>query len=217
LLEAVWLIIIFLMDQNSFDLDRFLQNHKLTIILALFGLILLGTGFLIFQKMFSEEPKMEFIRSADVRQGEEEIILADIAGAVLKPGVYELKFGSRVNDLLVLAGGLSLDADRDWVAKNLNLAQKVIDGAKIYIPKTGETNPSNFSNPSFSSNSSDILSKININTATIPELDTLWGIGEATARKIVAGRPYQKIEDLVNKSVITTSVFERIKDRITVF
>ncbi len=202
------------MENNSFDLDSFLQKYKYPLAFFLFGLILLGTGFLIFQKLFSEEPKMEFIQSADNGQKEEEIILADIAGAVLKPGVYELKFGSRVNDLLVLAGGLSLDADRDWVAKNLNLAQKLNDGTKIYIPKTGESNPSN---PSFSSNSSDILSRININTATIPELDTLWGIGEATARKIVAGRPYQKIEDLVNKSVITTSVFERIKDRITVF
>lgn len=216
MLEAVWLIIIFLMDQNSFDLDRFLQNHKLTIILALFGLILLGTGFLIFQKMFSEEPKMEFIRSADVGQGEEQVILADIAGAVLKPGVYELKFGSRVNDLLVLAGGLALDADRDWVAKNLNLAQKLNDGAKIYIPEKEEVGNGK---PEAGSGSrgENWETRININTATIPELDTLWGIGEATARKIVAGRPYQKIEDLINKSVITTSVFERIKDRITVF
>ena len=194
--------------------DLYLQKHKFPLFFGLFGLILLGAGIFLFQKFFYQEPEMEFIQSANSEEAK--IILADIAGAVLKPGVYELKIGSRINDLLILAGGLAADADREWVEKNLNLAQKLSDGAKVYIPKAGEVRSGKLEVGS-GSGSENWGTKININSATIPELDTLWGIGEATARKIVAGRPYQKIEDLVNKSVVTTGVFERIKDRITVY
>ena len=66
-------------------------------------------------------------------------LVADVAGAVIKPGVYELKAGARINEALIAAGGLGEAADREWVEKNLNLAAKVTDGQKIYIPSEGET------------------------------------------------------------------------------
>jgi len=59
--------------------------------------------------------------------------------------------------------------------------------------------------------------KININTASEAELDMLWGIGPATAQKVISGRPYQKTEDLLNKKIVKTNVWEEIKDKISVY
>lgn len=140
-------------------------------------------------------------------------IAVDVGGAVIKPGVYELKIGARVNDVLIISGGLSVEADRDWVEKNLNLAAKVTDGQKIYIPSKGETNQDE---PLYKG-SSFVTDKININTATIAELDSLWGVGEATARKIVDNRPYGAVEELLTKKSVKGNVYEAIKDNVSVY
>ncbi len=139
-------------------------------------------------------------------------IAVDVGGAVIKPGVYELKVGARINDALIAAGGLGEEADREWVEKNLNLAQKVTDGQKIYIPSQEESNTNKVS-PSF--NKGETFVKIN--TASAAELDTLWGVGPATAQKIISGRPYSNIEDLLTKKIIKSNVYETIKDKISLY
>ena len=126
--------------------------------------------------------------------------------------------------MLVAAGGLSQTADRVWVARYLNLAQAVPDGAKIYIPRQNEE----ISNAQFSisKNSGEVSGVtigpnqsglVNINTASASELDELWGIGEKRAADIIANRPYQTSEELVSKAGIPKNVYERIKDKIAVF
>lgn len=214
------------METSGFDFDSFLQKYKLPLIFSLFGLILLGLGVLTIKKLFPEESKVEissesnstgiFSGQNSAQSPQEAKIFVDIAGAVIKSGVYELEIGSRINDLLILAGGLSEKADRDWVAKNINLAQKLFDGAKIFIPKLGDSSPSNHSGSSNLSNPS-LQNKINLNTATVTELDTLWGIGEVTAKKIIEGRPFQKPEDLLYKKIVKSNVWEKIKDLVTVY
>jgi len=135
-------------------------------------------------------------------------LVVEISGEIQKPGVYNLTSGSRINDLLIAAGGLSVNADRDWVVKNVNLAQKLTDGAKIFIPAVGENSQTD---------NQAVEGKININTASEAELDMLWGIGPATAQKVISGRPYQKTEDLLNKKIVKTNVWEEIKDKISVY
>jgi DNA uptake protein ComE-like DNA-binding protein len=76
--------------------------------------------------------------SAKSDSSEAKTILVDMEGAVVKSGVYKLPDNSRVQDGLVAAGGLSAQADRKYIAKNLNLAIKLSDGVKIYIPSLGE-------------------------------------------------------------------------------
>lgn len=137
-------------------------------------------------------------------------IFVDIGGAVIKPGIFRFPPESRVNDLLVAAGGLAADADRDWVSQNLNLARKLTDGEKIYIPFQGKTVEDS------SSLRKGESSLININTASLAELDTLWGVGPVTAQKIIDNRPYAKIEDLLDKKIIKSNVYEAIKDQVSV-
>ena len=203
------------------NLDSFFEKYKFPLILGLIGLIFLGAGVLIFKIFLENEPKVE-ISSESNLTGEissefPQKITVDIAGAVLKPGLYELPVGSRINDLLILAGGLSAQADRDWVAKNLNLAQKLVDGTKIYVPRKGEVGGEKVEvGREVGSEGWDEV-KININTASQKELETLWGIGPATAEKIIAGRPYQNINELVTKKIVKSNVWEAIKDKISVY
>jgi competence protein ComEA len=150
-----------------------------------------------------------------------EQITVDIEGAVLRPGVYKLPKDARAQDVLIKAGGMSEKADRVQVAKALNLASKLIDGGKIYIPFVGDTlavSQSGVSGGAGQSVMGDSTSGlININSASPNELDTLSGVGPATAEKIISNRPYEKIEDLVSKKAVGQAVFDKIKDKISVY
>ncbi len=201
--------------------ENFLEKNKLSIGLLIVGVILLGAGILGFKiiNFSSNQPKVEILGS----ETEEKIlgkVVAEASGEVQKPGIYELEVGSRVNDLLIIAGGLSANADRDWVAKNVNMAAKLQDGAKLYIPKAGViTGEVSSSKQPASPRGEQVASedKININTASESELDTLWGVGPATAKKIIEGRQYQRTEELLEKKIVKSNVWSEIKDKITVY
>lgn len=141
------------------------------------------------------------------------LIYVDVEGAVVSPGVYKLNYGSIIQDALVSSKGLSADADRDYVSKNINLAGKLTDGAKIYIPAIGETPQEQETGQS----GQEASGLININNATGELLDSLPGVGPVTSQKIIENRPYQTIDDLQNKKVVSAKVFSQIKDKITVY
>jgi len=203
------------------DWEGVIEKYKIQLGIVLGGLILLGLGVIFFRLNSADKPKIEII-SSDSSQGAATIFV-DIQGAVEKPGVYELPANSRINDLLIRAGGLSAEADREWVSKNINLAQKLQDGVKIYIPSQKEVRQ--FGGPALSTTaggevagiSGTIAGKININTASQAQLESLWGIGEKRAADIIANRPYQSIEELVTKAKIPKSVVEKIKEKITIY
>ena len=194
------------MDEiGGFDFDGFVNKYKWQITLVFLGLILAGLGVLGTNFLTNEEEGIEIISEGSQEAGE---IFVDIQGAVGEPGVYELASASRVNDLLIKAGGLSSEADREWAAKNLNLAQKLEDGVKIYVPKEGESEKIA---------GAKTAGKININTASLNELDTLPGIGQAYAQRIIDNRPYQKVDDLLKVTGIGPKTLEKIKDEISVY
>ena len=154
------------------------------------------------------------MRSFDDAQDKE--IFVDVSGAVIKPGLYQLAADARVNDALAAAGGLDEAADREWFAKNINLAQKVEDGAKIFIPTISETSSENLGVGGGAAGET-VTGKVNVNTATAAELDLLWGIGPATAEKIIANRPYSSVEELLDKKVLKSNVYETNRDKLTVY
>jgi competence protein ComEA len=137
-------------------------------------------------------------------------ITVDIAGAVEKPGVYTLKDGTRMAEAIEKAGGFTSFADTEWISKTANMAVKLSDAAKIYIPQKGEK----MTNVLGSDTQSGV---ININSATESELDKLSGVGPVTAQKIIDGRPYSNLSDLVAKKILTQKAFDKIKDQISVF
>ena len=132
-------------------------------------------------------------------------ISVHINGSVVSPGVYDLPKGSRVVDAINAAGGFLPVAD----SENINLAAIVEDGSRIDIAKRSN----------YASGGND-TNRININTATLDELDTLPGVGPSTAQAIIDHRRqfgnFQRTDQLTDVSGIGPATYERIKDLITV-
>lgn len=194
-----------------------IRKNLLPIVLGLAGLIFFVYGLISLSGSSGSSDDITFSQSqASENKKTSAKIKVDIEGAVVKPGVYSLNADSRIQDALVASSGLSEEADRNWISKNLNLAAKLSDGVKIYIPKAGE-NVNTDSMGSTGSNVSGQSANININSASATELDTLYGVGPVTAQKIISNRPYSAIEELVSKKAVSSKVFEQIKDKITIY
>lgn len=145
-----------------------------------------------------------------------------VSGEVAHPAVYYLDEGSRVADAVAAAGGFTDGAATDA----LNLARPLVDGEQVAVPAQGSAEASPSSAP-FDGGSGATASKaaagtgrVNINTADAAALQTLNGVGEATAKKIVADReangPFKTIEDLKRVSGIGDKKFENLRDSICV-
>lgn len=188
------------------------QEYKIELIIVSFGLILILTGsvFLLFNSKNNPDSEVKIIQLDEAENNSN--IFVDIGGAVKVPGVYKLKAGDRIAQAIEVAGGLRTDADGNWVSKNLNLAAKLSDGMKIYVPFAGET----FSPPADVGVSSGVAA-VNINTASQKELESLPAIGPVTAAKIINNRPYFSVDDLVKRKVVSQSTYDKIKDKITIF
>ena len=147
-------------------------------------------------------------------------IMVDVEGAVTSPGVYTLPVGCRVADAVAKAGGFSSSSDTLWITKNLNQAQKISDGTKLYIPTKGEVVVKEANVFGVSSGGvvvgSSAHGQTNLNRASKSELEGLYRIGPVTADKIINNRPYQTIEELLSKKVVSQSVFDAIKEEITI-
>ena len=200
------------------------KKYPLIVIFATVGLMFFIYGLISLLASNSTDSAIIFEEdSTDFRQGlnstasaSHRSIFVDVEGAVVHPGVYRIDGDPRLKDALIAASGLSSDADRSWVAKNLNLAQKLTDGAKVYVPNKSQS--ANLKTQNYSgSDISNSSSQININTASISELEALPGIGKVTAQKIVDNKPYSDIQELLSKKVVGNAVFEKIKDRIIVY
>lgn len=155
-------------------------------------------------------------------------IYVDVKGSVKKPGVYQVKSDSIINDVIKMAGGFTKNA----YTKNINLSQKVKDEMVIYVFSKTEitkeeikndvsctTQVINYDNCIKEDNDSKTSSLVNINTASKEELMNISGIGASKADLIITYRestPFSKIEDIMNVSGIGESLFEKIKKYITV-
>lgn len=167
------------------------------------------------------ENATEEIVSNEEEKEEKEIII-HITGAVQTEGIVKIKEGDRIKDAIENAGGLAIDADLTEV----NLAYVLKDGQKIYIPRISDTeeeiiiNEENGASVIVDAGVENVNIKININTATLVELQTLSGIGEGTAQKIIEYRQlngrFNTIEDIKNVSGIGDAKFEAIKESICV-
>ncbi len=173
---------------------------KKEVYIAAIGILLLGSGVLwYFYDHYNPSPVQVISKATPTKE-----IMVDIQGEIVSPGVYKMNIGDRVSDLLDKAGGLTESADSKWVEINLNRAKKVSDGEKVFIPRAGEQG-------------SRRAGGININAATQAELESIAGIGPATATKIITGRPYQELTDLVSKKIISAKLYTQIKDQLSLW
>lgn len=146
-----------------------------------------------------------------------------VSGAVQKPGLYQLAAGARLGDALALAGGLAANANDALV----NQAELLFDGAHLYIPEVGAAPAAEapvavlsgapragpVGNPAGEGNTGGL---VNLNTATLEQLDSLPGVGPSKAQAIVENRPYASADDLERVPGIGASTIEQLRPLVTV-
>lgn len=217
-----------------------LQEYKTYLIIAaiILGLIAFNIYTLTLVKYEDDDEEIVTIESKEKKPSK---IKVDVKGQINAPGVYELDEGSRVNDLINKAGGITKTADTSII----NLSKKLDDEMVIIIyskeeanklkegnfktitdicPKVNDACPTNelktINEESKKENKeSSPNSKISINNASEKELQTLTGIGQSKAKAIIKYREevgnFKTIQDIKNVSGIGDSAFEKIKDQIT--
>ncbi|MFH1648884.1 MAG: ComEA family DNA-binding protein [Patescibacteria group bacterium] len=156
-------------------------------------------------------------------EGSDKKVVVDISGAVQDPGLYKVSSNLRVGELVDIAGGFNTNASAIWISRNLNLAQEISDAQKFYIPFEWDTYVAESynvvslksSSASTTSNTGTGNSAINVNNASIEDLDELPGIGPVSAQKIMDNRSYSSLEEFKTKSGLGESVVEKIEDLIS--
>jgi len=162
----------------------------------------------------SSDPASSDPASSDPASSTGAIILVHVLGAVRRPGLFELGAGARVIDAVAAAGGLTEAAD----PAGANLARRLSDGEQLYLPQLGEVPPVA---PQASGQGSGVASgqKVNLNTATVAELETLPRIGPMMAQRIIdfreANGHFATVDDLRSVTGIGDKTFDGLKDLIT--
>lgn len=210
------------------ELIEKIKEYKIIVICAGLGLVL-GGFFLLkpvaqtpakesnLQSEVIAIPKDSTDEKEDGNQKEEvveqDLITVDVKGAVKSPGIYDLPVGSRINDAVQKAGGLTDNADN----KSINLAQKISDEALVYVPTKEEaTSQATQSNASNSKENK----KVNLNKASLEELKQVKGLGAKRAQDIIDHRDsngkFKSVDELKKVSGIGAKTIEKLKEYVTV-
>lgn len=221
---------------------RFLKKYKYVITIFLFMLIIF---YIVFIKVNLKSKEKNLVDDQvvinEVEKVEvdlkDDLVYVDIKGAVKKPGVYKINSDKKIIDVITMAGGLMENANTD----NINLSKKVTDEMVIIIYTNEEVKNSNIVdtvikvidkecvcpniqndgciNTEINDSITNVNKTININTATLEELMSINGLGEAKAKAIIKYREengyFKIIDDLLNVSGIGEALFEKIKEYIT--
>ena len=186
-------------------------RHRTVLSATLLGAVLVSLAVLLVRRpepprIVVQQPATRVAASPPVPA----LLVVHLSGEVIMPGVYQLPVGARIDDALKAAGGPTDSGD----IQRLNLAARLADGQQIVVPKRN--------NPilaTFSASPSPTPGRLNLNVASVAELDQLPGVGPVTAQRIVAYReqhgPFISVEQLREAKLVNAPTFERIKELVT--
>jgi competence protein ComEA len=146
-------------------------------------------------------------------------LIVDVQGAVVRPGIVHLPGGSRVADAIGAAGGYGPRVAADRVGQVLNLAALVKDGDQVIVPSRDDRPPAGATAPGSATGNGGNGGPVDLNRATVAELDELPGIGPVTAAKIVSARDEQafaSVDDLRTRKILGAATFDKVKDLVVV-
>jgi competence protein ComEA len=158
------------------------------------------------------------VRPESSAAGGKELVV-DVQGAVVRPGVIHLPGGSRIGDAIAAAGGFGPRVAADRVGRELNLAAALRDGDQVVVPSRDDPGPVTGSGGPGRSSAPSTSGPIDLNRATVSELDALPGIGPVTANKIVSAReeqPFTAVDELRSRKIVGAATFDKIKDLVAV-
>ena len=213
------------------ELIEKIKEYKIIVICAIFGMVLGGffllkpvaqtpakesnlqTEVTTVSKDSASEKEEKSQKSEAEEVVEKDLITVDVKGAVKSPGIYDLPVGSRINDAVQKAGGLTDNAD----SKSINLAQKISDEALVYVPTKEEaTSQEAHSNASNTKENK----KVNLNKASLEELKQVKGLGAKRAQDIIDHREsngkFKSVDELKKVSGIGAKTIEKLKEYVTV-
>ena len=146
------------------------------------------------------------------------MLVVEVGGAVLRPGVYRLPAGSRVADAVAAAGGYAPRVDAEAADRELNLAAPLADGQEVHVPRRGETAAVGGGGADGGAGSSPAAAGglVDLNHASAEALDALPGIGPATAAKIIAARPFASVDELGTRKVVGAAALAKIRALVRV-
>lgn len=213
-------------DQSRFSVGRKRAVAIVGIVVVLLAICIAVTvslcsvegGFEVARADAAEEESQASDSSQDVSTVQ---ICVDVAGCVNAPQICYLKEGSRVADAIAAAGGFTDNA----ATSSINQARVLVDGEQLYVPSTEEvTSAQGAGSAGVASSAAGVVGadsgKVNINTADVSQLQTISGIGESKAKKIIAYRdangPFASVDDLVNVSGIGEKTLESIRESICI-
>ena len=207
------------------ELIEKIKEYKIIVICASLGMVL--GGFFLLKPLAQTPDKKSNLQTEvttvskdekeDKNQKEEvveqDLITVDVKGAVKSPGIYDLPVGSRINDAVQKAGGLTDNAD----SKSINLAQRISDEALVYVPTKEEaTSQEAHSNASNTKENK----KVNLNKASLEELKQVKGLGAKRAQDIIDHREsngkFKSVDELKKVSGIGAKTIEKLKEYVTV-
>ncbi|MCJ7509538.1 MAG: helix-hairpin-helix domain-containing protein [Dehalococcoidia bacterium] len=190
---------------RGYSLLASLERYRWLVIGLMAAPLLIGIGVLVDRQLQGPQPLV--INLGETPPASE--IQVYVAGAVSRPGVYFLSDGDRWIDAVEAAGGPSADAD----VEAINLARRLQDEGQVLVPRLGEQ-------AALGAAQAPQDELININSAPAAVLDSLSGIGEVRSQNIVDSRerdgPFSRIEELVERKLIPQSVFDQLRELITV-
>ena len=187
------------------------------------GVAVAAAGFLGYQLLFAQTSG---VRVAPLPRPTPPPVVVQVSGEVRAPGLYHLPTVARVEDAVSAAGGPTEDADFDQI----NLAARVTDGQRVVVPRKGDglaaaessavlgdaarTTSTNSAAPAPARGK-----RLNLNVASLAELDALPGVGPVTAQKILDQRQksrFTTVEQLLDLKIVNSATFSRIRDLVTV-
>ena len=213
------------MEKFKDIIDKLYYERKKILIISI--LVMLSLSIFIFYRKENTHEEINIVKEEPKKEEVfvENKIIVDIKGEVKNPGCFEVSDALRIKDVIDLAGGLTENAD----TSNINLSSKVHDEMVIIIDKKEDVKEvinneesvkvETKTNNTKTTTTTKTTGKISINKASVKELTTLSGIGEAKAKKIVDYRekngPFKSIDDIKKVSGIGEAIFAKIKDYIT--
>jgi competence protein ComEA len=187
------------------------MGHRSLLAAGMIGAVVVSIGVLVARR---PEPPRLLVQQAATRPAVSpqvtSLVVIHLSGEVIAPGIYRLPAGARIDDALKAAGGPTSEGD----VHRINLAARLADGQQIVVPKRID--------PVFAAlaaaSPSPAPGRVNVNMASVPELDRLPGVGPVTAQRIVAYReqhgPFSNIEQLRDAKLVNGATFEKIKELI---